>query len=127
MLSKRRALPRIHRRHLPRPHRRVCHHEVGMNCACGQARPEGAKFCPECGAAFAPRCPSCGADLTPAAKFCAECGLSTKGVGGAGKDICSPLPNPRPPTPVSARKVVTILFADLAGSTALHEGLDPES
>lgn len=28
---------------------------------------------------------------------------------------------------VDTRKVVTILFADLAGSTALHERLDPES
>jgi class 3 adenylate cyclase len=27
---------------------------------------------------------------------------------------------------VDARKVVTILFADLAGSTALHERLEPE-
>jgi class 3 adenylate cyclase/tetratricopeptide (TPR) repeat protein len=84
-----------------------------MNCACGHARPERAKFCPECGAAFAPRCASCGAELTPAAKFCAECGADIRSLA--------------PPTPVSARKVVTILFADLAGSTALHERLDPES
>ena len=84
-----------------------------MSCACGHARPERAKFCPECGAAFAPRCASCGAELTPAAKFCAECGADIRSLA--------------PPTPVSARKVVTILFADLAGSTALHERLDPES
>ena len=84
-----------------------------MNCACGHERPERAKFCPECGAAFAPRCASCGAELTPAAKFCAECGADIRSLA--------------PPTPVSARKVVTILFADLAGSTALHERLDPES
>ena len=84
-----------------------------MTCTCGYKRPEHAKFCPECGAAFVPRCASCGADLTPAAKFCAECGADARRLAT--------------PTPVSARKVVTILFADLAGSTALHERLDPES
>ena len=32
-----------------------------MNCAsCGSQSPERAKFCLECGAAFAPRCASCG-------------------------------------------------------------------
>jgi class 3 adenylate cyclase len=84
-----------------------------MSCACGHERPERAKFCPECGAAFAPRCTSCGAELTPAAKFCAECGTDVRTLAS--------------PTRISARKVVTILFADLAGSTALHERLDPES
>ncbi|HEV7732044.1 MAG TPA: nuclear transport factor 2 family protein [Candidatus Binatia bacterium] len=34
---------------------------------------------------------------------------------------------PAPPPPSVERKVVTILFADLAGSTALQERLDPES
>jgi class 3 adenylate cyclase len=90
-----------------------------MSCVCGQSRPEGAKFCPECGAAFAPRCGSCGAELTPAAKFCAECGVATKGVEKPSPELSAPN--------LSARKVVTILFADLAGSTALHERLDPES
>jgi hypothetical protein len=33
----------------------------------------------------------------------------------------------RPADGAEARKIVTILFADLAGSTALHERLDPES
>jgi class 3 adenylate cyclase/ketosteroid isomerase-like protein len=81
--------------------------------SCGHVNPERAKFCLECGAALAPRCGSCGAEITAAAKFCGEC--------GAGVRV------PATPSPVSARKVVTILFADLAGSTALHEHLDPES
>ena len=33
----------------------------------------------------------------------------------------------QPPPRADARKIVTILFADLARSTALHERLDPES
>jgi len=34
---------------------------------------------------------------------------------------------PRPAEPDGARKIVSILFADLVGSTGLHERLDPES
>ncbi len=46
-----------------------------MNCArCGSQSPDRAKFCLECGAAFAARCAACGTELPPAAKFCLECG-----------------------------------------------------
>src|SRR5690349_7782798 len=60
-------------------------------------------------------CPSCGHVLPPAAKFCPECGTP----------VASATRAPAPPS--AQRKVVTILFADLAGSTALQERLDPES
>jgi class 3 adenylate cyclase/tetratricopeptide (TPR) repeat protein len=52
-------------------------------------------------------CRSCGAELTPAARFCASCGAPVS----AGSD---------------ERKVVTVLFADLVGSTATGAGRDPE-
>lgn len=44
--------------------------------ACGAAMPNGAKFCPECGAkaAAAKFCPECGSKITGSAKFCPECG-----------------------------------------------------
>ncbi|HEY2311594.1 MAG TPA: adenylate/guanylate cyclase domain-containing protein [Gaiellaceae bacterium] len=54
--------------------------------ACGHEIPEGAKFCPECGAAVAPAAAS-----------------------------------------REQRKTVTILFCDVAGSTALGESTDPEA
>src|SRR4029453_7100443 len=91
------------------------------------------KFCLECGTPFAARCASCGTELPPAAKFCLECGtalqgakgLGSSGLGASNSDLT---PNPVAPSPLpAARKVVTILFADLAGSTALQERLDPES
>src|SRR6185295_15722476 len=94
----------------------------GVNCAsCGHANPEHAKFCLECGAAVARRCAGCGTELPPVAKFCLECGQPVT-VGAA----ASPASN-RPAEPAGARKIVTIVFADLVGSTALHERLDPES
>jgi class 3 adenylate cyclase len=57
-----------------------------------------------------PTCPSCGAEVRPAARFCDSCGASL----GAAK------------APAEERKLVTILFADVTGSTELGEQLDPE-
>src|SRR5262245_16941466 len=87
-----------------------------MNCAaCQHENPPASAFCEECGARLERRCPGCGSPCTPTAKFCRSCGASL--AAGA------------PATPESpvARKVVTIVFADLIGSTSLHERLDPES
>jgi class 3 adenylate cyclase len=96
-----------------------------MSCpGCGRSNRAGARFCGGCGAALAPRCPACGATNEPDARFCDACGaaLDTGATGVA------PAKSPaRPADDSVARKVVTIVFADLIGSTALHERLDPES
>ena len=88
-------------------------------CAsCSSEIPEGAKFCPECGAALAVRsCPACG---TPAesGRFCAECGTALDG-GTAG----TARPGDRP---VAERRVTSVLFGDLVGFTPLSESRDPE-
>ena len=55
-------------------------------------------------------CPSCGSENAAAAKFCSECGQRLADAG------------PR----VEERKVVTVVFCDLVGSTARAERLDPE-
>ena len=83
-----------------------------MTCpGCAQANSDTARFCNGCGAPLAPRCQTCGADNPPGARFCNGCGssLATR------------------PAVAETRKVVTIVFADLIGSTSLHERLDPES
>jgi class 3 adenylate cyclase len=86
-----------------------------MTCAgCGWETQAGARFCAGCGASVAPSCSACGAESQPGARFCAACGAS----------LAAPAPAPEP---AATRKVVTIVFADLIGSTALHERLDPES
>ncbi|HTO07323.1 MAG TPA: nuclear transport factor 2 family protein [Myxococcota bacterium] len=85
-----------------------------MNCAsCGRANRSGARFCSGCGQALAPRCPRCGAECPADAQFCDACGAA----------LGSPAP---PPLETTARKVVTIVFADLVGSVGLHERLDAE-
>jgi class 3 adenylate cyclase len=91
-----------------------------MKCAaCNHENREGAKFCEECATPLARLCAGCGAELRPTAKFCDECGAPTAG--------STPQPKRPAQTAAGARKVVTIVFADLIGSTALHERVDAES
>jgi class 3 adenylate cyclase len=56
-------------------------------------------------------CAACGHELPEEAKFCQECGAAVTAV----------------PAPREQRKVVTVLFCDVAGSTALGESTDPEA
>src|SRR5437667_2033448 len=67
-------------------------------------------------------CSNCGSPLPADARFCPRCGTPVEeplvaGVADGG---------PGPIADVAERKVVTILFADLARSTELASGLDPE-
>src|SRR5579884_1551426 len=79
---------------------------------CGQANRAGARFCSGCGVALAVRCGSCGSELLPGARFCDACGAPAPAAGA---------------TVEAVRRTVSVLFSDLAGSTAMQEALDPES
>jgi len=57
-------------------------------------------------------CPNCGFANGESVKFCAECGAKLPGPGGGAGVV---------------RRTVTVLFADVSGSTALGERFDPES
>ena len=99
-----------------------------MTCGdCGHEPPAGSTFCNECGAKLAVICPSCGATPPPASRFCNECGATLAAAPGPSPPLVRPALESPPAARSDARKVVTIVFADLAGSTALHERLDPES
>ena len=110
---------------------------------CGSENRVGAKFCNECATPLPVRCSSCGAENRAGAKFCDECAAPLLRLPS--------LPQALDPKPISytplhlterilaeqaamevrgaidgERKTITALFADLKGSTALIEGLDPE-
>ncbi len=53
-------------------------------------------------------CARCGSDVSPSAKFCPECGAPLQG------------------TAAEERKLVSVLFVDVVGSTARADGADPE-
>jgi len=95
---------------------------------CGIENETGRKFCKECGERLAATCPSCGATNTPDAKYCGECatrlpGAVAPGAGAAGEREDRPAGGP---SAVAERRLVSVLFADLVGFTALAEGRDAE-
>jgi len=110
-----------------------------MRCQqCNADLPEGAKFCNQCGRRVEVTCPDCNSVLPPESRFCLNCG---KDLGKATLRDHIDLFHPQEYTPKhlaekilssraaseGERKTVTILFADVANSTALFEYLDPEA
>ena len=91
--------------------------------ACGREVPGDAAFCPWCGSAQISRCTQCGGDLPPRSAFCPACGTPVAVVPAAKPGYVDTEPEP---ASSGQRKLVTILFADLAGSTGLGEQMDPE-
>jgi adenylate cyclase len=86
-----------------------------MRCReCGTENRDRAKFCVECGSPISIVCPSCGAPAEPGQKFCGECGTPLD------REAAQPQPK-------EERRLVTVLFADLAGFTSMSEGMDPEA
>jgi class 3 adenylate cyclase len=101
---------------------------------CSTDNPTAARFCLNCGAALTIRCSNCQAELPAQARFCMNCGQP---VTVAPTDdarltrLASATPVPladkmRAAHLAGERKVVTALFVDVVGSTALATHLDPE-
>jgi class 3 adenylate cyclase/tetratricopeptide (TPR) repeat protein len=109
-----------------------------MKCPkCQFENREGAKFCKECGAKLELACPECGTIYFSDSKFCDDCGCDLrKSVKVSVVDYTQP----QSYTPKfladkiftnrssieGERKLVTVLFADVANYTAMAEKLDPE-
>src|SRR5713226_1585053 len=77
------------------------------------------------------RCAKCGAENSDSKRFCGECGAAilvlTKLSTSSPAVSSVPLSALDAAVPEGERKIVTVLFADLKGSTELMEDLDPEA
>ena len=122
--------------------------------ACHYANEEDARFCEQCGQSLNITCPSCGSPANAGARFCRHCGqplLSSP--SPAATAVATALPPPRPPSLderldqlqrylpahladkilanrgrlAGERKLVTVLFADIAGYTALSAQVGEEA
>jgi class 3 adenylate cyclase/tetratricopeptide (TPR) repeat protein len=85
---------------------------------CDGGNKDGTRFCTSCGTPLSIACASCGFSNAASDRFCARCGKPLASIqrGSA-----------RQPADVGEIKRVSILFADIKGSTDAIEGLDPEA
>jgi class 3 adenylate cyclase/tetratricopeptide (TPR) repeat protein len=95
-----------------------------MCAACGTVNDAGRKFCGGCGAPLALICAACGSANPSGVKFCGECGGSVATAVDA--SLLDPGERSSPLAVVAERRLVSVLFADLVGFTALSEGRDAE-
>src|SRR5499427_1159903 len=106
---------------------------------CGRENPVGQKFCGDCGSRLALTCPGCGSTANPPGqKFCGECGQLLDGPRPPSPQVEANAPDRYTPRHLAEkiltsrsslegeRKQVTVLFADLKGSTELLADRDPE-
>src|SRR5262249_21217023 len=112
-----------------------------MRCAsCGTELIPGKRFCHACGARATSQCPACGASVTAGCRVGRDGGPGPASARGpdvppaaAGRiaRMAGQIPEglahkirAAQETIVGERKQVTVLFCDLAGSTAIAERLD---
>src|SRR5262244_3318936 len=127
-----------------------------MECPqCRHTNPLGTKFCGECGTKLQSLCPACQSPNPPTNKFCSECGQRLAGAAAAPAAASVPASAAPAPAAVATpgrfaspeaytprhlaekiltfkgaiegeRKIVTVMFSDVSGFTAMSEKLDPE-
>jgi class 3 adenylate cyclase len=109
-----------------------------MQCSrCSTENRESARFCVECGARLALVCPQSGTELSLRARFCDQCGTQVEERPPADTPLTQALQRLVPREFAQRlvatrgqvgkeRRIVTILFSDVKGSTAMGEHLDPE-
>ncbi len=105
-----------------------------MRCPrCATAASPEAKFCSACGAQLLPVCPRCARANSAGARFCNQCGSDLNAAathpGSALRPSADPPgipPDARDATSGEGRKLVTVLFGDVADFTSMSERLDAE-
>lgn len=106
---------------------------------CQTNNPEEARFCSNCGTSLRVICPNCSAESPLGAKFCGACGeqlIAAEAPLSPGqqkllqyvpKELLAKLEAARSRHEMlGERRVVTMLFCDVKGSTAAAEQMDPE-
>ena len=104
---------------------------------CGHANPGSARFCAQCGSSLVRTCPVCEHSVEPDARFCSNCGSALADQPGpeSERGLSRYVPDTLLRKMRAARaggamrgerRTVTMLFADIQGSTAAAERLDPE-
>jgi len=104
---------------------------------CQTENPAGARFCLNCGASLSRQCSNCQAELPAGARFCMHCGQATRASTPADEAQLTRLAAAAPGPLVrkvraarqlaGERRVVTVLFADVVGSTTLASQLGAET
>ena len=107
-----------------------------MKCAhCQTENSDDASFCDECGGPVDVSCSHCGESNRPSAKFCRKCGQRLGVAAGGAESSAGKTVVPKHLAEKilasrrfieGERKHVTVLFADIRGSTSVVEKLDPE-
>lgn len=104
-----------------------------MSCrSCGALLPDGSQFCHQCGAPQPAHCIACGHTNPPDSRFCGQCRakLSPMVLKHSSRPTTAEVLPQQPcrgSTGASAeRRLLTIMFCDLVGSTVLSTSLDPE-
>jgi len=118
-----------------------CFLGVPMEClSCGASNPSESRRCRSCGVALVEPCVNCGKPVPFSNRFCGNCGARferglSAGFGGEAGSMAAPIHLPQHLARrildsrgvlEGERKQITVLFADIKGSTALIEDLDPE-
>ena len=94
-----------------------------MRCGdCQSDNSSKARFCEQCGAKLERRCSGCGVTLDLMARFCSQCGAANNNNASQPLSVAAASPQNE-----AERRQLTVMFCDLADSTALSQRLDPEA
>jgi class 3 adenylate cyclase/tetratricopeptide (TPR) repeat protein len=91
-----------------------------MICSrCGANVANNKKFCGDCGTPLQWQCSACGSGNPADKRFCGDCGAARGAKPDAAPAAAATMPSPE-------RRLLSVMFIDLVGSTAIGERLDPE-